>query len=82
MFVTFLLVIIIYQHHQIKRARQANIAIGLEKRSAAETIAEVVTGLQQGNSSHGVELAGHILRLDTAALLLGGGAGQVIIGIR
>ena len=77
MFVTFLLVIIIYQHHQIKRARQANIAIGLEKRSAAETIAEVVTGLQQGNSSHGVELAGHILRLDTAALLLGGGAGQV-----
>ena len=73
--VAVLLGMILHQHLELQRLSQANIALGLEKKRAAAAISEVVTGLQQMNSSVGMEVSGHILALDSTAVLLGGSAG-------
>ena len=76
MTVTLLLAIILSQHQQILRERKANIAISHEKKTAAQTISSVIRGLQQNYSRDGVDLAGHILSLESLALLLGGGGDE------
>ena len=68
-----LLVVILYQYQLIQSLSNINSALRVERRMAAESIAEVASGLQQKNSSQPADLASHILTLNTAAVLLGGG---------